>query len=183
MASGKTLAGRAGCIFQIAFRMCLVTQTEGKGVASRVVRVVRNRLPGREMQETQTRRSDPCFGETPWRRAWHPLQCSCLESPVDGGACWAAVHGVAQSRTRLKRLSGSSSTHSCLLHGRKILTERLFKPFDFKHSPVFYWNFLFICLFRLVKNKDSGPITLYGLFLIEGKLNLNILFLHYVSSK
>ena len=110
MASGKTLAGRAGCIFQIAFRMCLVTQTEGKGVASRVVRVVRNRLPGREMQETQTRRSDPCFGETPWRRAWHPLQCSCLESPVDGGACWAAGHGVAQSRTRLKRLSSSSSS-------------------------------------------------------------------------
>ena len=31
-----------------------------------------------------------------------PLQCSCLENPRDGGACWAAVYGVAQSRTRLK---------------------------------------------------------------------------------
>ena len=30
-----------------------------------------------------------------------PLQCSCLENPGDGGACWAAVHGVAQSQTRL----------------------------------------------------------------------------------
>ena len=30
-----------------------------------------------------------------------PLQCSCLENPVDGGAWWAAVHGVAKSRTRL----------------------------------------------------------------------------------
>ena len=30
-----------------------------------------------------------------------PLQCSCLENPMDGGAWWAAVHGVAQSRTRL----------------------------------------------------------------------------------
>ena len=38
-----------------------------------------------------------------------PLQCSCLESPRDGGAWWAAVYGVAQSRTRLKRLSSSSS--------------------------------------------------------------------------
>ena len=38
-----------------------------------------------------------------------PLQCSCLERPRDGGAWWAAVHGVAQSRTRLKRLSSSSS--------------------------------------------------------------------------
>ena len=37
-----------------------------------------------------------------------PLQCSCLENPRDGGAWWAAVCGVAQSRTRLKRLSGSS---------------------------------------------------------------------------
>ena len=44
-----------------------------------------------------------------WRRTWNPLQCSCLESPRDGGAWWAAVCGVAQSRTRLKRLSSSSS--------------------------------------------------------------------------
>ena len=36
-----------------------------------------------------------------------PLQCSCLENPRDGGAWWAAVSGVAQSRTRLKQLSSS----------------------------------------------------------------------------
>ena len=35
----------------------------------------------------------------------NPLQCSCLENPRDGGAWWAAVSGVAQSQTRLKRLS------------------------------------------------------------------------------
>ena len=40
----------------------------------------------------------------------NPLQCSCLENPRDGGAWWAAVHGVTQSRTRLKRLSSSSSS-------------------------------------------------------------------------
>ena len=38
----------------------------------------------------------------------NPLQCSCLENPRDGGAWCAAVYGVAQSRTRLKRLSSSS---------------------------------------------------------------------------
>ena len=38
----------------------------------------------------------------------NPLQ-SCLENPRDGGAWWAAVYGVAQSRTRLKQLSSSSS--------------------------------------------------------------------------
>ena len=39
----------------------------------------------------------------------NPLQRSCLENPRDRGAWWAAVYGVAQSRTRLKRLSSSSS--------------------------------------------------------------------------
>ena len=40
----------------------------------------------------------------------NPLQCSCLENPRDGGAWWAAAHGVAQSRTWLKQLSISSRT-------------------------------------------------------------------------
>ena len=42
----------------------------------------------------------------------NPLQCSCLENPRDGGAWWAAVYGVSQSRTQLKRLSSSSSSNS-----------------------------------------------------------------------
>ena len=37
----------------------------------------------------------------------NPLQCSCLENPRDTGAWWDAIYGVAQSRTRLKRLSSS----------------------------------------------------------------------------
>ena len=54
----------------------------------------------------------------------NPLQCSCLENPRDGGAWGAAVYGVAQGRTRLKRLSSSSSS-----------TER--KPLEYKtrHHP------------------------------------------------
>ena len=39
----------------------------------------------------------------------NPLQYSCLENPRDGGAWWAAVCGVAQSRTLLRQLSSSSS--------------------------------------------------------------------------
>ena len=42
----------------------------------------------------------------------NPLQCSCLENPRDGGAWWAAIYGVAQSRTQLKRLSSSSSSRN-----------------------------------------------------------------------
>ena len=44
----------------------------------------------------------------------NPLQCSCLENPRDGGAWWAAISGVAQSRTRLKQLSSSSNITAIL---------------------------------------------------------------------
>ena len=44
-----------------------------------------------------------------WRRKCNPFQFSCLENPRDRGASWAAVSGVAQSRTRLKRLCSSSN--------------------------------------------------------------------------
>ena len=40
----------------------------------------------------------------------NPLQCSFLENPRDGGVWWAAIYGVAQSWTRLKLLSSSSSS-------------------------------------------------------------------------
>ena len=43
----------------------------------------------------------------------NPLQYSCLENPMDRGAWWAAVHGVAQSWTQLKRLS----MHACIGEG------------------------------------------------------------------
>ena len=58
----------------------------------------------------------------------NPLQCSCLENPRDRGAWWAAVYEVAQSRTRLKRLSSSSSSSSSSIHLRdygKILNDRI----------------------------------------------------------
>ena len=52
----------------------------------------------------------PCIGEG----NGNPLQCSCLENPRDGEAWWATVYGVAQSRTQLKWLSGSSSSSNIL---------------------------------------------------------------------
>ena len=59
----------------------------------------------------------------------NPLQCSCLENPRDGGACWATVYGVAQSRTLLKRLSSSiiyTNTYTVLLECRKLLSPQSF---------------------------------------------------------
>ena len=60
----------------------------------------------------------------------NPLQCSCLENPRDGGAWWAAVYGVAQSRTRLKRLSSSSSC--VLLEWYEQFPNIIFFPILFK---------------------------------------------------
>ena len=63
---------------------------------------------GREDSDTTERLhfhfSLSCIGEG----NGNPFQCSCLENPRDRGAWWAAIYGVAQSRTRLKRLSSSS---------------------------------------------------------------------------
>ena len=75
---------------------------------------------GREESDTTERLhfhfSLSCIGEG----NGNPLQCSCLENPRDGGACWATVYGVAQSRTRLKRLSSSSrSRSSSRVHHKK----------------------------------------------------------------
>ena len=68
--------------------------------------------PGRLQSDTTERLhfhfSLLCIGEG----NGNPLQCSCLENPRDGGAWWAAVSGVAQSRTPLKLLSSRST--SCL---------------------------------------------------------------------
>ena len=47
----------------------------------------------------------PGWGRSPGGGHGNPPQCSCPESPVDRGASWATVRGVAQSRTRLKRHS------------------------------------------------------------------------------
>ena len=41
-----------------------------------------------------------------------PLQCSCLETPMDGGAWWAAVCGVTKSRTRLSDVTFTFHFHS-----------------------------------------------------------------------
>ena len=71
-----------------------------------------------------------CIGEA----NGNPLQCSCLENPRDGGAWWAAVYGVAQSRTRLKWLSSSNSrkeTGVCWIPAGSLTGCKL--------SPHYYW--------------------------------------------
>ena len=64
----------------------------------------------------------------------NPLQCSCLENPRDGGAWWAAVYGVAQSRTRLTRPS------------RHLIQLLLLLPLFFSHHDCCW---LMLCRFLL----------------------------------
>ena len=68
-----------------------------------------------------------------WKRKWHPLQCSCLENPRDGGAWWAAVYGVAQSQARLKRLSSSTSSISLCICSSSSLSIYLSMDTGFFH--------------------------------------------------
>ena len=49
--------------------------------------------------------SNPELGRSPGEGNGTPLQFSCLENPMDGGAWWATVHGVAKSRTRLSNFT------------------------------------------------------------------------------
>ena len=60
--------------------------------------------------------SIPGLGRSPGEGNGNTLQYSCLGNPMDRGAWWASVHGVAQSQTRLKRLSSSSSMDTRSLH-------------------------------------------------------------------
>ena len=60
----------------------------------------------------------------------NPLQCSCLETPRDGGAWWAAIYGVTQSRTQLKWLNSSSSS------SRAVTAEVSGRVVHLKNSPL-----------------------------------------------
>ena len=70
----------------------------------------------------------------------NPLQCSCLENPRDRGAWWAAVYGDAQSRTRLKQLSSSSSSNISY------------------SSPL---NFLYTCNYSKYKFWENPAVRVY----------------------
>ena len=114
---------------------------------------------GREELDT-TERLDfdfslSCIGEG----NGNPLQCSCLENPRDGGAWWAAVCGIAQSRTRLKWLSSGRDIQRVWI--TKMLKVRMMMNIFLVYSAkllsksfhtvyIFYFIFLWIvCLYSL----------------------------------
>ena len=112
----------------------------------------------------------------------NPLHSSCLESPRDGGAWRAAVYGVTQSQTRLKRLSSSSSSSTILLSKINInsllkcpvyslLSARWFSQYLFKYLVIHRLNVVYcfnLCLWFLVKLSIIIPVlNLWFLFLFN----------------
>ena len=57
--------------------------------------------------------SIPGSGRSPGEGNGNPLQYSCLEDPMDGGAWWATVHGVAKSQTRLSDFTFTFKYYCC----------------------------------------------------------------------
>ena len=72
----------------------------------------------------------------------NPLQCSCLENPRDGGAWWAAVYGVAQSRTQLKWLSSNLAAVQLLqlLDSKRLGIDFSTYTVWFSNSSLSYYN-------------------------------------------
>ena len=104
----------------------------------------------------------------------NPLQCSCLENAGDGGAWWAAIYGVAQSQTRVKWLSNSSSREKQYHFN---LYSRV--PLVVKESTRL-WNF-FVKLHRIRSGHNSKPRTMtcattnMGIFFCKATLKGEIL--------
>jgi len=71
--------------------------------ASQVALVVKNTPASKE--DIRDVGSSPGLGRSPGGGHGNPLQYSCLENPMDRGAWWATIHGVAKSQKGLKRLS------------------------------------------------------------------------------
>ena len=94
----------------------------------------------------------------------NPLQYSCLENPRDGGAWWAAAYGVAQSQTRLKRLSSSSSSSVTVSNAAELYT-LLVKMVNFM-----------LYVFTTIKRRDSKLALLINSlnYLLRGKKSLTL---------
>ena len=115
-------------------------------------------------------------GRSPGEGNGNPLQYSCLENPMDRGAWWATVHGVAQSRTRLKQLSSNSIEYlaqallSCPVTGRHqvckgkfsvIKKERRNSPKDenwWKLVQIIIINIIFTFTAYLLRTQTQIPL-------------------------
>ena len=86
------------------------------------------------------------------------LQCSCLENPRDGGAWWAAIYGVTQSRTRLKWLSSSSSRNTTYFYILVFTLASL--PNSLMNSSSFFHSVFRFSMYRIISPINNGNLLL-----------------------
>ena len=80
----------------------------------------------------------------------HPLQYSCLENPMDGGAWWAAVHGVAKSWTRLSNFTFTFHFHA--------LEKAMVTPVLLPGESQGWWSLVGCCLWGCTE-LDTTEVT------------------------
>ena len=100
---------------------CFITYMFRKG---RFPRWLSGKEPAWQCRRHKRHKFDPGSQRSSGGGHGNPLQYSCLENPSDGGPWWPAVCGVAQSRTRLKRLSSSSRSDLGHMAGKECLGNR-----------------------------------------------------------
>ena len=88
-----------------------------------------------------------------------PLQRSCLENPRKGRAWWAAIYGVAQSPTRLKRLSSSSSS-SYILTGRAVQASNSLGSLPQKRHQEIWGKWLGEDYWKIQRTRTRGGVSL-----------------------
>ena len=79
--------------------------------------------------------SIPGSGRSPGERNGNPLQYSCLENPMDGGAWWATVHGVTKSQTRLSNFTFTSPSSCLHLSAQGNEFQRSYQPSSPTNGP------------------------------------------------
>ena len=80
----------------------------------------------------------PGLGQSPGEGNGNPLQCSCLENPMDRGAWWAAVHGAAKESNRSQQVKMNNSKNIEMPGGKRKNTSSAF---------FFHCRQLFVCIF------------------------------------
>ena len=109
----------------------------------------------------------------------NPLQRSCLENPGDGGAWWAAVYGVAQSRTRLKRLSRNTIYIYMYMHILFIFLFHYGLSQDTEYSsPCYIVGPSYLSIYPKLLIYPSFPSSLVAISLFSMSLSL-FLFCNY----
>ena len=103
----------------------------------------------------------------------NPLQCSCLENPRNGEDWWAAIYGVAQSRTRLKWLSSSSSSFCVDIDGEeepivKMISDQKAKVGPQKAKAIrFYRKKWLVKVNKFLLYSEFMFVALFGLALLS----------------